>query len=119
MPDNIPQKQPPAENSGYEKRDINMNKIALYAVLSVLVVAVVLIFLLDYYTAVREEIVYEAVLKPISTDLRELKAREAEELGSYKLLDKEKGIYQIPIERAMMLMAEDAYGKWLLDDADK
>jgi hypothetical protein len=37
----------------------------------------------------------------------ELRERETEELNSYELLDEEKGIYRIPIKRAMELIVEE------------
>lgn len=96
-------------DSGYEKRDVSLNKVILYGVLGIIVLVIALIFIMDYFTAVKEEIVYESVLKPESAALRELQARETEELNSYKLLDAEKKIYRIPIERAKKLLADEAY----------
>jgi hypothetical protein len=95
--------------SGYEKQDVSVNKVILWGVMSILVVVVVIIWGLDYFTAVKEEIVRNQVLSPQSVALRELRAREAEELGSYKLLDSANGVYRVPIDRAMQLMADEAY----------
>jgi hypothetical protein len=97
------------ESGGYEKRDVNLTRIFVYGVLGLVALTVVILFSLDYFTAVREEFVYEAVLKPESVPLRELRASEEEELNSYAVLDIEKGLYRIPIERAMELIAEEAY----------
>jgi len=97
------------ENSGYEKRDINPVKVFLYGAAGIVVIVIVVVFMLNYFTATREEIVYEEVLKPESAALRELRARETEELNSYAVLDAKKGVYRIPIKRAMELMAEEAY----------
>jgi len=94
---------------GYEKRDVNLAKVLIYGFLGVAVVTVVVIFALDYFTAAREAIVYESQLKPESAPLRELRAREEEELNSYAVLDGKKGVYRVPIERAMELTAEEAY----------
>ena len=99
----------PTGPSGYEKQDVSVSKVVLWGVMSILVVIVVIIWGLDYFTAVKEEIVQEQVLSPQSVALRELRAREAEELGSYKLLDSAAGVYRIPIDRAMELMADEAY----------
>jgi hypothetical protein len=57
----------------------------------------------------KENIVYETNLKPVSADLREIRSMETETLTNYKLLDKDNGIYQIPIERAMQLIAEESF----------
>jgi hypothetical protein len=105
---NVPSPLRPG-SGGYEKRDVNVLKVILYGVSAIVVVVALVIFMLDYFTATREELVYESVLKPESTALRELRAREEEELNSYAVLDAGKGIYRIPVERAMELMAEQAY----------
>jgi hypothetical protein len=63
------------------------------------------------FLSTSEELVDQTVYKPQSTAIRELRAREAEELNSYKLLDPNKKIYQIPIDRAIKLMADEAYMK--------
>ena len=57
----------------------------------------------------KENIVYETNLKPVSADLREIHSMETETLTNYKLLDKDNGIYQIPIDRAMQLIAEESF----------
>ena len=94
---------------GYEKRDINAFKIISFGIGGVVIIVVILIVLVQYFTSVKDAAYEEMVLRPESTALRELRARETEELGSYKLLDAEKGVYRIPIDRAIDLMAEEAF----------
>jgi hypothetical protein len=96
-------------NGGYEKQDINLRKVILYGFLGIVLVVIVLVFAIDYFIATREEIVYESVLKPESAALRELRAREIEELNSYAIVDSTKGVYRIPIDRAIELMADEAF----------
>ncbi|MFZ5981701.1 MAG: hypothetical protein ACOYVF_13845 [Candidatus Zixiibacteriota bacterium] len=96
-------------NGGYEKSDINIAKVIIYGVFGIIFLVAVLIFTWDYFAAVKEKTVREMVLQPTSVPLRELRARENGELTSYKLLDASKGVYRIPIERAMELMADEAY----------
>lgn len=43
------------------------------------------------------------------TDLREVNAQAAQKLSQYDVVDAEQGIYRIPIEQAMDLMANQAY----------
>ena len=69
---------------------------------------VIVLFSFDYFEVTREEMVYDMVLKPESEKLIELRARETDELTTYALLDAEKGIYRIPIEQAMSLVAAEA-----------
>lgn len=102
----------------YERRDVNPRTILVSTFIGVILIAVSLIWLDEYFTGQREFQYTESVLKPESSALRDLKAREAEVLNSYKVLDAQKGIYQIPISVAMERIAEEAYQK-TLDQAKK
>ena len=94
---------------GYEIKDVNPLKVFGYFAAGTIIIVVLLVFLIDFFTATREEMIYEAVLKPESVTLRELRAREEQELGSYGILDEEQRVYRIPINRAMEIMANEAY----------
>ncbi|MBD3233306.1 MAG: hypothetical protein GF315_06235 [candidate division Zixibacteria bacterium] len=100
-----------SNDAGYEKTDVDLRNIIGYAVASVIVIVVVIVLMYEYFISAQEKMVYEAVLKPESAELRELRAREDEELNSYALLDEEEGRYRIPIDRAMKLMSEEAYAE--------
>lgn len=95
--------------SDYERQDINPKVVILVSVVSVIILVVILVLLSDYFMIEKENIVYETNLKPVSADLREIRSMETETLTNYKLLDKDNGIYQIPIERAMQLIAEESF----------
>jgi hypothetical protein len=93
---------------GYEKRDVNIKVLFLVAAVIVTAIVLSLIGLNEYFFAVKEEVVYENVLKPESETLRKLRAKEDEILGSYQLIDSVQGVYRIPIERAMELVVQEA-----------
>ncbi len=95
--------------AGYDRSDINTKKLLIWAIICVVFVIASVIFVVQYFDVVRENEVYNKVLKPESVPLRELRAHEEQVLNSYKLLDPDKGVYQIPIDRAMKLMADEAY----------
>ena len=97
----------------YERQDINPKMVIGYSVTGIIILIVILVLLTDYFMIEKEEIVYQTNLKPVSVDLREIRAMETETLTNYKLLDKDKGIYQIPIERAMQLITEESFRKRL------
>ena len=59
----------------------------------------------------KDKMVYQTTLKPQAAQIKDLRIHEDQVLNSYKVLDKEKGIYQIPIEQAMKVMADEAYEK--------
>ena len=93
--------------TGYEKHDINVPKVIGVSVFLIIILVAILIVLNDFFVSEKEKVVYETLLKPESNELLDLKAKELDVLNSYKTLDAERGIYQIPIERAMQLLAEE------------
>lgn len=101
------------EDAGYEKGDVNVARVIIFGIFGIIILVTVLIFTWDYFTLVKESPVEDAGLKPQSAAIRELRARETEELTGYKLLDETKGVYRIPIERAMELTADEAYREQL------
>jgi hypothetical protein len=94
---------------GYEKKDANIKVISLVTLATALFVIVSVIVVDDVFVLTKEEIIYDTVLRPESVPLRDLRAHEDEVLHSYKVLDAAKGVYQIPIDRALQLMADEAY----------
>jgi len=95
-------------NAGYEKRDVNIFMVIGLSVVLVTFLIVILVFLIDYFVETKEQMVYEAQLQPESVDLKSLLATENEELTSYKVLDAQRGVYRIPIDRAMELLVREA-----------
>lgn len=97
------------EGGGYETRDTAMRGLIAVAVVALAVVVVAVFAVYQLFIATREQIVDEVVLRPESIALRELRAREEAVLNTYDVVDAQRGIYRIPIERAMELMAERSY----------
>jgi len=98
-------------SGGYEKKDTSARGILIVALISLVIVVLSIVLTNELFIATREELVGEMVLKPESAALRDLRAREAATLFSYGVVDSVKGIYHIPIDRAMKLMAEEAYAQ--------
>ena len=96
-------------SAGYEKKDINVFWIVMITVVVVGVIIVSGIVLNEYYISTKEAIIHETVLSTESAPRRDLRASEEEVLGSYKVLDQATGKYRIPIDRAMQLIANEAY----------
>ena len=105
-------RQNPATNDtakpGYESEDASTTKIIIVGIISALLLIVILIALKQYFQAATEKQVYEAVLKPESVALRELRVKENETLNSYKIIDAQNGVYQIPIDSAMQILARES-----------
>jgi len=95
------------QSSGYEKKDVNVPVIIAVSIVSIAVIVIMIVVLIDFFKIQKESMVYDSVLSQESKELVELRTMEFETLNNYKLLDAEKGIYQIPIKRAMQLLTED------------
>ena len=98
-------------NAGYEKRDVNIFMVIGLSVLLVTLLIIILVLLTDYFMESKEQMIYDVQLQPDSVDLKSLLASEQEELTSFKILDAERGIYRIPIDRAMELLVKEASDK--------
>lgn len=96
-------------DSGYEKSDVNVGRIVGWALVIIVVLVVILVLMNEFFIYSKDKLIYETRLKPESKQLRDLRAREDQILNSYKVLDAEAGLYQIPVERAMKVMADEAY----------
>lgn len=95
--------------AGYEKRDVYIKGSIIATIVIVIFIVASIAFVDEIFVHKKEQIIQETVLKPESINLRDLRAAESEILGSYKLLDASKGVYRIPIDRAMKLVADEAY----------
>jgi hypothetical protein len=104
-----PKQNHESKSPGYESRDVNIGRVVAIGLACVVILVVIMIFLDQYFTISREKVIQDVVLKPQSVTLRELRAHEDEILNSYKVLDSQKGVYQIPISRAMEIQAQKAY----------
>ena len=96
---------------GYEKTDIDIKMIVIYAVLLIAFLIVSLILLEEYFIYKKEQMYHEMGLEPENPDLVELRAKESRILSSYGLADSAAGEYHIPIDSAMKQVAVAAGGK--------
>jgi hypothetical protein len=80
------------------------------AVFGAIVVGLILVVLgiQAIYDRVLEQQIYVKVLEPVSEDLKDLRAREDEQLHSYRYIDRAAGTVRIPIERAMELLEKES-----------
>ncbi len=74
------------------------------AIIAVILVAVAIIF--GWFGQVRQETQAEAAQ---ARDYRELREGGEEQLEEYRVVDEEEGVYRIPIDRAMNLVATEEY----------
>ena len=93
-------------DTGCEQRNVELRKVFAVTIIVLAVQVAGLIGLAQYFRPAEGTPVYGDVLDPEPGWIRELRVAEEETLTSCKLLDPEKQIYQIPIYRAMELLAE-------------
>ena len=91
----------------YEIRDIPVKSVAIGVVVFILIIGITLFLLYEYYIRVLDDTEYEFKLSKRSKKLMELRKLEDESLNSYKIIDEEKQIYQIPINRSKELMLDE------------
>lgn len=92
----------------YDTHEPNLRFIGALTGLIVLALIVLLLALQAYFDRLWEREVYVKVLAPESETLREVRAREEQQLHRYTYLDRQRGTVQLPIERAMELLIEEA-----------
>lgn len=96
---------------GYEISDVKVLRLLAYGFAVALTVTAALVGLNELLITYREKWTRELVGKVESAELRSLRAREAEILGTYAVLDSARGVVRVPIERAMQLLAERRGGR--------
>lgn len=96
-------------DAGYELSDINVGKIVGLGVGIVIFLIVSFFILNSFFIQSKEDLVYERVLKPGNPKLAELQKKEHQILHSYGVVDSSRGIYRIPIDRAMNMIAEESF----------
>jgi hypothetical protein len=95
----------------HEKTDVNLSGIVIVAVVSVVILITSLILLDDIFVLWVERDKQEYVYGVPSAELNTIRSKASEKLNRYAVLDADKGVYQLPIERAMKLIADEAYSK--------
>jgi len=101
-----------AETGGYDRHDPNVGFLALFGFALIVVLVLVVLGIQYYHDRVKEQQIFVKVLQPESQALKDLRAREDQELHTYQYINREKGQVRLPIDRAMKLLAaEHAAGK--------
>ncbi len=97
---------------GYDRHDPNVRFLALFGSALIVVLVLVILGIQYYHDRVKEQQIFIKVLQPESQALKDLRAREDQELHTYQYINREKGQVRLPIERAMQLLAaEHAAGR--------
>jgi hypothetical protein len=94
-------------SAGYEKKDVSVKAIVLGAAFTIILIVIFVIFLDSYFVINKEKYIYDNVTNVKSVELQEIKSAADSMLHNYSILDKDKGIYQIPIDSAMQMVVDD------------
>ncbi len=95
--------------AGYEKSDVAIGRLVLVTLASVIFTVTMIVVLFQYFSVEKEAQFQLVVYAPESMPLRELRAKEDADLSSYGIVDDSLHHYRIPIERAMELVANEAF----------
>ena len=97
----------------YDTHEPRSSAIAIFGILTAVLLVVVAVGIQFYYTQVLERGVYQQVLAPEGEQLKALRYKEDWELSHYTHYDQPKGLVRVPLDRAMQLViAESASPKY-------
>ena len=91
----------------YETQDIPVKAVAIGGLIFVIIVAITLYLMYEYTERAIDDAQNDFRLSKRSEKLMKLQESENESLNSYKIIDKEKQIYQIPIDRSKELLLNE------------
>lgn len=86
----------------------NVGAIGLLLALTAIVMAIVSYMLWVYFKREAEAINFAQVLSQPSTELQALRAKEAEWLGTYGVVNKENGQYRVPVKEGAKRFLQQA-----------
>jgi hypothetical protein len=101
----------PSDNGGHEMSDFSWTTVLWLIPLSVITLLVFFYVCIEWFKGAKDNEISQKQSEFVPSELYLLHAKESEILSSYKWLDKEKGRVQIPINRAMELVAQEHQGK--------
>ncbi len=102
-----PAQSHPSENGGHEMSDFSWTTVLWLIPMAVIIMLIFFAVCIAWFKGAKDAEISEKQALFATTELNQLHAKESEILSSYKILDKDKGRYQIPIARAMELVAQD------------
>ena len=96
------------DNPGYDPSEPNAKGLAIFIIAFVVLLVVIFAATTGYFNWAWDRQTQAVVLGKNSEDLADLRAREDLQLKTYGYINKDKGQLQLPIDRAMELIAQDA-----------
>ena len=93
---------------GFDDTEPRAAWVLIFSIATIITLVATVMFVTAYYDQIHDKLVYERQELPINEDMRNLRAKEDNELHSYGFADKQAGLVRVPIERAMELVLADA-----------
>lgn len=94
-------------NGGHEMSDFSWTTVLWLLPMAVIVLVTFFAVCILWFKGAKDKELIEKQAAFTTSQLNELRAKEGEKLTQYKVLDKEAGRIQIPIGRAMELIAQE------------
>jgi hypothetical protein len=96
-----------SENGGHEMSDFSWTTVLWLLPIAVIVLVVFFGVSIAWFKGAKDRELDDKQAVFVTTELNQLHAKENETMTQYKLVDKDKGRYQIPVARAMELIVQE------------
>jgi len=96
------------QNPGFDPSEPNAKGLTVFLLVSVIGLVVIYFVTKGFYEFMDERQEELSVQSQPSSDLAAIHAREDAQLKTYGYIDKTKGVVQLPVDRAMELVAKEA-----------
>ncbi len=96
------------QNPGFDPGEPNAKGLTTFILFAIVGLIVIFFATKAFFEVAMERQQDEAIASKPSEDLAALRAREEMQLKTYGYIDKSKGVVQIPLDRAMELVAKEA-----------
>ena len=94
-------------SAGYEKKDVSIKALAIGILATVLLIVAFVVLLRGYFVINYEKSLVEEIVNNPSKELMEIVEKDKKLLSNYSIVDAEKGVYQVPIEKAMEIVVQE------------
>ena len=94
-------------NHGVNDDNLNYNRLFFWSILGTVLVAVIIYGVVNFAQASWFDAQNEASINSEYSQVKEQKAKDAEILNSFGVVNLEEGVYRIPIDEAISIVAEN------------
>jgi hypothetical protein len=98
-------------NVGHEMSDFSFSTVLWVLPISVVILVAFTLTCLFWFRGAKDSELALRQAEYVPTELHAYQTQQDEILNSYKILDKDKGLYRVPVERAMELIAQEHRGQ--------